>query len=541
MTCMKRIALVIGATLALAACGSGSGDDAAKNPDVTTRASVASSTSSATTAPEATTTSTTALAGDAGSREAPIAMREFVELGDWFVRVLSVDPDAADAMLADNDLIDPPADGNVFFLVELEGVFQGNESASIWNAFFFNAVGASGVAYDEFEADCGFFDGSLSQQGEVFPGGTVSGFECFEVSASDAETLMLYLEGVFSFSGDDRTFFALREGEGLATGVTPGVSAAGGDSSDVGTRSNPVALGSLGRIGDWYIRLNGVDIDATDRVLALSDFNEAPPSGHSYVLADVEVTYVGSESSSFWFGIDWSGVGPSNVAVDTFESSCGTVGGALDGGMDFYTNGTAEGPLCLSVPDDQIDEFVLFFDVFGEGRQFFAIHQGVGEATDVVVETVAVDPGTAEGSQGNPVAFETEARVADWDVAVVGLNRDGVDEVLAEAAFNDPPADGNVFLIIDLEGTYRGDDSSTLWADTSWSLLLPTNVALSGFDASCGSIPDDLAYAEEAFDGGTVTGSICFEVPAAIADQVTLIMEDFTSFDDAGSVFFDLG
>lgn len=541
---VTRFAATLAAALVVGGCGSGSTDDVSKSPQgsaETTTASTAGTTTTTTTAAVETTTTTTEPVdlGITGSRDVPIALGEYADMGDWLVRVLSVNPDAVDELLAGDGFLDPPGDGNVYFLIEMEGIYQGTGSASMWQSFFFNAVGDSNVEYDEFESDCGFIEGGLSQQGEVFPGGQVTGFECFEVSAADADTLTLYLDGLFSVRGEDRVFFAVRAGEGEATGVSPG--SAGTDAgTDVGSRANPVAIGSFERIGDWFVRIDGIDLDATDRVLALDTFNDPPPDGFRYVLADVELAYAGRESSSFWLGLNWSGVGPSNVAVDTFDASCGTLGGALDSGYDFYPNGRATGPLCLTVAEDQIDEFVLFFDTFGEERRFFAIHPGVGTATDVAVETIDIDLGTAEGTPGNPITFGTEARVADWDVTVVGFNPDAADEVVAESTFNDPPAAGNVYVLIDLQGTYRGDDSSTLWADTTWSLLLPTNVGVSGFDASCGSIPDDLSFADEAFEGGTITGSICFEVPSGFVDQLTLVLEDFTTFDDEGTVFFDL-
>ena len=109
-------------------------------------------------------------ADDVGSAANPAAIGEFVAVGDWLVRILSTVPDAADRLLAEDDFLDPPQPGNVFFLTELEGIYVGGDSASMWEEFLFNAVGSSEVEYDEFGASCGFIGGQLSSQGEAFTG-----------------------------------------------------------------------------------------------------------------------------------------------------------------------------------------------------------------------------------------------------------------------------------------------------------------------------------------------------------------------------------
>ncbi len=551
MTRIRWIALAVGVALVVSACGSGGSDDGTKQPENSTALSVA--TDDATTPTGASTTIATSRSApttstapnqpqrDAGTRDNPVAIGELVAIGDWLVRLVSAVPDAADQLLADDDFLDPPAAGNVFFLVKLEGTYVGEASAAMWGEFLFNAVGSSNVEYDEFGASCGFIDGGLSNQGEAFPGGSVSGYQCFEVSAEDADTLTIYLEPVFSAGPDDRVFLAPRDGVGSPTGIAlPGDLGPGGGTG-AGSRANPAAIGSYAQIGDWFVRLQGVDLDATDRVLSAGTFNEEPKSGYTYVLADIDVTYVGSEPESFWFGLDWTGVGPDNVAIDVFEATCGLLANEMGTGTEFFTNGSASGEICLAVPTDGLDELVLFFDSFDGDRQFFAINDGQGEATDVTVPVIEVAAGGREGSRGNEIDLGSAARVGEWDVTVVGFDEDATELVLAENQFNDPPADGSVFVLIDLRATYRGADSSSFWADLSWLILRPTNVAFISFDVSCGTFPNDFAFADEVFQGGTSEGSVCFEVPASEVGELSLIIDDFSTFGDEGRVVFDLG
>lgn len=551
MSRLRKISTLIVAALVATACGGGSADDGSKGTAAPASASTvdetaASGQESSTGAVAGTfpTTATTAAVvdGTIGTREAPAALGSLARLGDWLVRVTAVDPDAADQLLADDSFLDPPADGNRYVLIEVEGTYVGEDSGNLWSNFFYSAVGGSNVAYDEFDDSCGFIDGDLSTLGEAFPGGTVRGYECFEVEGPDAADLLMYIEpGGFGFGEDERLFFALHEGVGVETGVAappaPGIT--GGE---VGSRGNPVALGSFAQVGDWYVAVRSVDLDASDQVLAQSSFNEAPPDGSTYVLAEVELAYVGSESASFWSdGFNWSAVGPANVAIDPFESSCGLIDGDLANTGELFPNGRVTGSLCFGTPAADATDMLLFFDVFGEGRQFFAMQPGIGASTGTSVPTVEVEPGTVAGSRGNPIPLGTAATVGDWDVRVTGVDEDATQIVLDESTFNELPADGNVFVLIDLEVTYAGTDSSSFWSDASWLVLGPDLVARNTFDAGCGSIPEDLSFADEVFPGGTVGGKVCFEVAGDSTGDLTLIVDEFVSFDPEDRMFFDLG
>jgi hypothetical protein len=555
MSRLQKISTLVVVALVVAACGSGSTDDGSKG--TTAPASVAGteppvttgeSPNGATTVTDgAATTATTGapveVDGPIGSREAPVALGSLGRIGDWLIRVTDIDPDAADELLASDSFLDPPEEGNRYVLIEVEGTYVGEGSGNLWSDFFYNAVGGSNVAYDEFDDSCGFLDGDLSALGDVFSGGTVRGLECFEVEAADVADLQMFLEpGGFGFGDDARLFFALQEGVGGETGLAlPGAPdvAAGGE---IGERGNPIALGNFVQIGDWYVAVHSADLDATDEVLAQNSFNEPPVDGDTYVMAGVELAYVGSESASFWSdGFSWSAVGPTNVAVDPFESSCGLIDHDLSNSGELFPNGRVTGSLCLTVTAAEVGEMLLFFDVFGEDRRFFGLQPGIGSPTDVVVPTVEVELDTAAGSRGNPIPLGTSAALADWEVAVTGVDRDATEVVMGESSFNEPPAEGNVFVLIDLEVTYLGADSSSFWADAGWSLLGPDLVARNSFEAGCGSIPDDISFADEVFAGGTVSGKVCFEVPEETVGDLALIVDAFASFDPDDRIFFDLG
>lgn len=154
------------------------------------------------------TPSATPATGPGSSRAEPAPIGTAVRIAGWDVRVLSVEPDGSEIVLADS-FNDPPAAGNQFFLVEIEATYVGEEESS---TFFFDvtlkALGPSNVAYDS-NADCGFFEGELDDTRDVFRGGTIRGYVCWEVSASDAVSLLMYAEPGFGFEQSDRRWWSL--------------------------------------------------------------------------------------------------------------------------------------------------------------------------------------------------------------------------------------------------------------------------------------------------------------------------------------------
>ena len=154
------------------------------------------------------TTSVVSGGGAGGTRENPVALGSAAQVGDWVIQVSSVSPDGADAVMAENQFNDPPAEGHQFFLVGLEATYVGEESATFWVDLSIKALGDSNVAYESFDAYCGLIPDAISDEGETFPGGTVSGNECWSIEAGDADSLVLIIESSFAFDDNDRTFFA---------------------------------------------------------------------------------------------------------------------------------------------------------------------------------------------------------------------------------------------------------------------------------------------------------------------------------------------
>ena len=156
------------------------------------------------------TTTTPIEPGRAGSLSEPLPVGEVAVVGDWVVRVVSVDAEAGKEVEAENEFKDPPGDGKVFFMATLEATYQGSDSSTFWVDMTLKTVGPSNVAYEAFDASCGVIPNSIDNAGETFLGGTITGNACWEVDVQDADSLILIAEQTFSLE-PTRVLFALTD------------------------------------------------------------------------------------------------------------------------------------------------------------------------------------------------------------------------------------------------------------------------------------------------------------------------------------------
>jgi hypothetical protein len=144
------------------------------------------------------------------SRDQPVPMGTAARAGDWSISVLAVTPDAWAAIQAENQFNDPPEPGHQFVMVTISLTYEGTESADPGFDPSFKAVGESNVAYDTFSPGCGVVPRDLSSAGEVFTGGTIEANVCFSVDSEDVDSLVMYVESLFSID-DSRTWFSLND------------------------------------------------------------------------------------------------------------------------------------------------------------------------------------------------------------------------------------------------------------------------------------------------------------------------------------------
>lgn len=119
-------------------------------------------------------------------------------------------------------------------------------------------------------------------------------------------------------------------------------------SAQVGTRDNPAPLGSEIVGTDFTVKVNSVNLNATDAVLAANQFNEAPDAGTVYALVNATVTYTGKDSS-YAAEVQISYVGADGKVYNSFDKN--VVGPEPSLGADeLYTGASATGNLVIQIP-----------------------------------------------------------------------------------------------------------------------------------------------------------------------------------------------
>ena len=299
--------------------------------------------------------------GDVGTRGNPTPAGETVAVGDWDVTVLSATPDATDAVLAESQSNDPPAEGHQFYMAEVAATYQGRWSEQLAAGLGLLAVGDSSVAYDITNHYCGVVPGGDKTYVEVFPGGSLRLNLCWEIRSEDAHSLVFMVDDPSPFDRErmfrERLFMALPR-VGL-TFEPPLARPIAIDDGDVGTRGNPTPAGETVAVGDWDVTVLSATPDATDAVLAESQSNDPPAEGHQFYMAEVAVTYRGIYDD-LWAGVRFKLVGDSSIAY--YSGGCGETPDEFEHFVVVSTGESQRGHLCWEVRSEDADSLVLIAD-----------------------------------------------------------------------------------------------------------------------------------------------------------------------------------
>ncbi|WP_231856048.1 DUF4352 domain-containing protein [Nocardia cyriacigeorgica] len=167
--------------------------------------------------------------------------------------------------------------------------------------------------------------------------GTVVGFVVFFAVVSDA------FDDAFDTSDVS-----------VATPAAPGQATESGaadqdTSTDQGTRANPYPLGSVITDGDWQVTVNSVTLNANDAVAAENSYNEAPPPGSQYLLANVTITYIGNDPQGDTPFATISYVTADGNTVNSYDSNA-VAPDALDTNSPLFEGASTTGNVEFLVP-----------------------------------------------------------------------------------------------------------------------------------------------------------------------------------------------
>ncbi len=177
------------------------------------------------------------------------------------------------------------------------------------------------------------------------------------------------------------------------------------------------------------------------------------------------------------------------------------------------------------------------------------LHNLLGKLTPTATTTTTARPTTTTtarptttttvpakvGTQQNPIHVGQEAQVGDWRIEVLGATLNATQAVLAENMFNDPPAPGSQYVLVNLRATYTGQSSDTFWIGTSCKFVGSRGNTFSWGGAVA---PNSILNYGEMFPGASAAGNLLYEVPS---DQVyggLLMAEDWPDFNHATRTFF---
>lgn len=179
--------------------------------------------------------------------------------------------------------------------------------------------------------------------------------------------------------------------------------------------------------------------------------------------------------------------------------------------------------------------FIVFFSVVSD-----SFEEAVGSGDTTVVqpsdgtaaqEGAAEEEGAEAGTRANPYSLGSVIENEEWRVVVNSVDLAATDAVLAANQFNEPPAEGSEYILVNYSATYLGDDpNGQMPAMLSVEYVTADGTTVNGFD-SIAIAPEPIDTTSSLYTDGTATGNVTFTVPTATAGQGVLAVRP-GMFDD---------
>jgi hypothetical protein len=170
--------------------------------------------------------------------------------------------------------------------------------------------------------------------------------------------------------------------------------------------------------------------------------------------------------------------------------------------------------------------FAVFFSVVASSAKD-AFGGGETKVSAPTGEAVASAPAAAEkpaakaGTRENPSAIGSVVESKDWRVVVNSVKLAATDAVVAANQFNEAPAAGSEYILVNYSATYIGNDANGQSpAFVSVDYVTADGKTVNSFDHH--AVAPEAIDSNTLYKGGTVTGNIAIQVPTATADQGVL-------------------
>lgn len=144
----------------------------------------------------------------------------------------------------------------------------------------------------------------------------------------------------------------------------------------IGTRQNPLPVGTTAKVGSWEVAVTEVNTNANDVVAQANTFNEPPVEGSQYVLVTVNAKYVGDESGTFWVDMSYKFYGSGGNTFDSGGESMAVAPNPISDAGETFPDASISGNIVFEVPADQLEGGAIIMEEslsFDDTRTFFAI------------------------------------------------------------------------------------------------------------------------------------------------------------------------
>ena len=227
-----------------------------------------------------------------------------------------------------------------------------------------------------------------------------------------------------------------------------------------GSRQIPLPFGVPAEVRNseedhWQITVLGIIPDATDKVMAESDYNDPPDAGKQFYMVKLRVKYLGPDSNSFSGRGRLKAVGDGGVAYTNSDNSCAGFSERIPDPLpdpELFTNGTIEGNVCWQIVSSDAASLLMFLEGPGywpdsNERIWFTLSGGVlPTPTPTPTPTLTPTPTPTPTITPTPGPISTHADLVD-------RVKDGVVQVEASTgSFFVFSSTGSGF-IFDVEGT----------------------------------------------------------------------------------------
>lgn len=170
--------------------------------------------------------------------------------------------------------------------------------------------------------------------------------------------------------------------------------------------------------------------------------------------------------------------------------------------------------------------FVVFFSVVTD-----SFDEAMGSGDTTVVDGAGSEDGSTApkedaaeqaGTRENPYPVGSIIENDEWRIVVNSVTLAATDTVLAANEFNEPPAEGSEYILVNYSATYLGDDANgQMPALVAMEYVTADGTTVNSFD-NYATPPEPFDSTSPLYTDGTATGNVAFEVPTETAGQGVL-------------------